>query len=56
VPRLARLARSRAGSDIVKLSLGAVVADDVCLVEGSILFDQSMLTGESILLEAGPGL
>src|ERR1700734_1444931 len=31
--------------DIVKLSLGAVVAADVCLKEGSILLDQSMLTG-----------
>jgi len=31
--------------DIVKLSLGAVVAADVRLLEGSILLDQSMLTG-----------
>src|ERR1035441_1936960 len=42
--------------DIVKLSLGAVVAADVRLVEGEILLDQSMLTGESIPIEAGPGL
>ena len=42
--------------DIVKLSLGAVVAADVRLTEGSILLDQSMLTGESIPIEAGPGL
>jgi len=40
--------------DIVKLSLGAVVAADVRLVEGSALLDQSMLTGESIPIEAGP--
>src|SRR5580698_7681681 len=40
--------------DIVKLSLGVVVAADVCLVEGSVLLDQSMLTGESIPIEAGP--
>jgi len=40
--------------DIVKLSLGAVVAADVSLVEGSVLLDQSMLTGESIPIEAGP--
>ena len=40
--------------DIVKLSLGAVVAADVRLVEGSVLLDQSMLTGESIPIEAGP--
>jgi H+-transporting ATPase len=42
--------------DIVKLSLGAVVAADVRLIEGEILLDQSMLTGESIPIEAGPGL
>jgi H+-transporting ATPase len=42
--------------DIVKLSLGAVVAADVRLVEGSVLLDQSMLTGESIPIEGGPGL
>ena len=40
--------------DVVKLSLGAVVAADVRLTEGSILLDQSMLTGESIPIEAGP--
>ena len=42
--------------DIVKLSLGAVVAADVRLLEGSVLLDQSMLTGESIPIEAGPGV
>jgi H+-transporting ATPase len=42
--------------DIVKLSLGAVVAADVRLIEGEILLDQSMLTGESIPIEGGPGL
>jgi H+-transporting ATPase len=41
--------------DIVKLSLGAVVAADVRLTEGSVLLDQSMLTGESVPIEAGPG-
>lgn len=41
--------------DYVKLSLGAVVAADVRLVAGSVLLDQSMLTGESIPIEAGPG-
>jgi H+-transporting ATPase len=41
--------------DIVKLSLGAVVAADVKLIEGNVLLDQSMLTGESIGAEAGPG-
>ena len=42
--------------DIVKLTLGTVVAADVVLCEGSILLDQSMLTGESLPVEAGPGL
>jgi len=41
--------------DIVKLSLGAVVAADVQIHGGSILLDQSMLTGESQPVEAGPG-
>jgi H+-transporting ATPase len=42
--------------DIVKLSLGAVVPADVRLIEGEILLDQSLLTGESIPIEAGIGL
>jgi H+-transporting ATPase len=41
--------------DIIKLSLGGVVAADVKLTEGNVLLDQSMLTGESIGSEAGPG-
>jgi H+-transporting ATPase len=41
--------------DVVKLSLGAVVAADVRLTGGSVLLDQSMLTGESVPIEAGPG-
>jgi H+-transporting ATPase len=41
--------------DIVKLSLGLVVAADVRVSEGSILLDQSMLTSESLPVEAGPG-
>ena len=41
--------------DIVKLSLGAVVAADVRLIEGNALIDQSMLTGESVPVEAGAG-
>jgi len=43
-------------SDLVKLSVGSVVAADVHLVEGSVLLDQSMLTGESLPLEAGSGM
>ena len=42
--------------DIVKLSLGAVVAADVRLMGGEVLLDQSMITGESIPIEAAPGL
>jgi len=41
--------------DVVKLSLGSVVAADVRLVSGSTLLDQSMLTGESLPIEAGAG-
>jgi H+-transporting ATPase len=41
--------------DVVKLSLGAVVAADVHLTEGEVLLDQSMLTGESVPIEASAG-
>jgi H+-transporting ATPase len=41
--------------DLVKLSLGAVVAADVRLTEGSVLLDKSMLTGESVPIEASAG-
>jgi H+-transporting ATPase len=41
--------------DLIKLSLGAVVAADVKLVGGSVLLDQSMLTGESVPAEMGAG-
>ena len=41
--------------DVVKLSLGAVVAADVRISTGEVLLDQSMLTGESVPLEAGAG-
>jgi H+-transporting ATPase len=42
--------------DVVKLSLGGVVAADVTLCGGEVLLDQSMLTGESAPIEAGPGV
>jgi H+-transporting ATPase len=42
--------------DIVKLSDGAVVAADVRLTGGEVLLDQSMLTGESVPIEAGAGV
>jgi H+-transporting ATPase len=41
--------------DLVKLSLGAVVAADVKIAGGSVLVDQSMLTGESVPVELGAG-
>jgi len=42
--------------DLVKLSLGGVVAADVCLNDGEVLLDQSMLTGESVPIEASAGV
>src|SRR5277367_6227108 len=42
--------------DVVKLLLGGVVAADVTLIDGEILLDQSMLTGESVPIEAGAGV
>lgn len=41
--------------DLVKLSLGGVVAADVTLTSGEVLLDQSMLTGESVPIEAATG-
>ena len=40
--------------DVVRLALGGVVPADARLLEGSVLLDQSMLTGESVPVEAGP--
>src|ERR1039457_3693866 len=42
--------------DVLKLSLGGVVAADVHLTGGEVLLDQSMLTGESVPIEAGAGV
>ena len=41
--------------DLIKLSLGSVVAADVHLLDGEVSVDQSMLTGESLPLEAAAG-
>ncbi|VWB96946.1 Mg2+-importing ATPase [Burkholderia lata] len=41
--------------DVVKLSLGDVVAADMKLVSGNALLDHSMLTGESVPIEATAG-
>ncbi|MGB6537356.1 MAG: HAD-IC family P-type ATPase [Xanthobacteraceae bacterium] len=50
------LAAELVPGDVVKLSLGAVVAADVKLTAGEVLLDQSMLTGESVPIEAGAGV
>jgi H+-transporting ATPase len=42
--------------DVVKLSLGGVVAADVHVTGGEVLLDQSMLTGESVPVEAAAGV
>jgi H+-transporting ATPase len=39
--------------DVVKLSLGGIVPADAKIIAGSVLLDQSMLTGESVPVEAG---
>jgi H+-transporting ATPase len=41
--------------DLIKLSLGGVVGADVHLTGGSVELDQSMLTGESLPIDAGAG-
>jgi H+-transporting ATPase len=40
--------------DIVQLSLGGIVPADLRILTGSVLLDQSTLTGESIAVEIGP--
>jgi H+-transporting ATPase len=41
--------------DVVKLSLGSIVGADVRLLSGEVLLDQSMITAESLPIEAAPG-
>lgn len=41
--------------DVVKLSLGAIVPADVKLLDGNVSLDQSMLTGESLPVDATAG-
>jgi len=48
-------ARELVPGDVIKLFLGGIVAADVRLTTGEVLLDQSMLTGESVPIEAGPG-
>jgi H+-transporting ATPase len=49
------LAQDIVPGDIVKLTLGAIVPADARLVSGAVQLDQSMLTGETAFVEAGPG-
>ena len=41
--------------DVVQLSLGGIVPADVRILSGSVLLDQSMLTGESVAVEQQAG-
>jgi H+-transporting ATPase len=41
--------------DLIRLTLGALVPADARVAAGSIMADQSMLTGESVPVDIGPG-
>ena len=41
--------------DGIRLALGVLVPADAAIVSGSVLVDQSMLTGESVPVDANPG-
>ena len=41
-------------SNVVRLALGSVVPADARVLGGSVLLDQSMLTGKSVAVEIGP--
>ncbi|MCC7275907.1 MAG: HAD-IC family P-type ATPase [Alphaproteobacteria bacterium] len=41
--------------DTIRLALGALVPADARLVSGTVLVDQSTITGESVPVDAGPG-
>ena len=41
--------------DVIRLPLGALVPADATIMSGSVMIDQSMLTGESVPVEAEPG-
>ncbi len=49
------LAADLVPGDIVRLALGCVVPADARLLDGSVLLDQSMLTGESVAVELEAG-
>lgn len=48
-------ARELVPGDIIRLFLGCIVGADAKLIEGDILLDHSMLTGESLPVEGNPG-
>ena len=50
-----RPARELVPGDAIKLTLGALVPADVRLVSGSVMVDQSMITGEFVPVDAGAG-
>lgn len=50
-----RLASDLVPSDLIRLPLGAVVPADARMASGSLLVDASMLTGESVPVDANPG-
>ena len=41
--------------DTIRLALGALVPADATITSGSVMVDQSMLTGESVPVDANPG-
>jgi len=41
--------------DVISLSLGALVPADAAIMSGSVILDQSTLTGESVPIDANPG-
>jgi H+-transporting ATPase len=50
-----RSAAELAPGDVIRLPLGAIVPSDARIVSGSLLVDQSMVTGESVPVEAEAG-
>ena len=49
------LASELVPGDAIRLPLGVVVPADATVVSGSVLVDQSMLTGESVAVDTNPG-
>jgi H+-transporting ATPase len=49
------LAAELVPGDAIRLPLGALVPADATIISGSVMVDQSMLTGESVPVDANPG-